>query len=78
MLRFTDAAARWVADEQWHPDQGSRIFPDGSMELRVPYSDPRELMQDILRFGPEVEVLEPAALRRAVGERLDQALKRYQ
>lgn len=77
VLRFTPDAARWVADEQWHPDQQSRIFPDGAMELRVPYADPRELMQDILRYGPEVEVLEPEALRCAVTEHLERALKGY-
>lgn len=78
VVRFTSGAARWVADEQWHPDQQSRVLPDGTMELRVPYADPRELMQDILRFGPEVEVLEPGELRRAVAERLEHALERYQ
>lgn len=77
VLRFSAAAARWVADEQWHPDQQSRIFSDGGMGLRVPYADPRELMQDILRYGPEVEVVEPATLRRAVAERLQQAVQNY-
>jgi proteasome accessory factor C len=77
VLHFTASAARWVADEQWHPDQDSQVFPDGSMELRVPYADPRELVQDILRHGPEVEVVGPKSLRTAVAERLEQALKRY-
>lgn len=77
VLHFTAEAARWVADEQWHPDQQSRILTDGSMELRVPYADPRELMQDILRFGPGVEVVEPDSLRAAVGERLERALRQY-
>lgn len=78
VLRFTPGAARWVADEQWHPEQQSRIFPDGAMELRVPYADPRELTQDILRFGPEVEVLGPETLRQTIIDGLKQALERYQ
>lgn len=78
VLRFSGEAARWVADEQWHPEQRSRIFSDGSMELRVPYADSRELMQDILRYGPDVEVREPAALREAVAERLKRALRQYE
>lgn len=77
VLQFSATAARWVADEQWHPDQRSRIFPDGGVELRVPYSDSRELMQDILRFGPEVEVIEPSDLRDAVADGLQQALRKY-
>ena len=32
---------------------------------------------DILRYGPEVEVLEPANLREAVVNQLQQALARY-
>jgi len=77
VLRFSSDAARWVADEPWHPDQQSRIFTDGSMELRVPYADSRELMQDILRYGPEAEVIEPEALREAVADRLRLALQQY-
>ncbi|MBX6392569.1 MAG: YafY family transcriptional regulator [Burkholderiales bacterium] len=76
-LRFTPARARWVGAEQWHPKQKGRFEPDGSYLLEVPYSDHRELVGDILRHGPEVEVLAPASLRRAVREQLDAALARY-
>lgn len=75
-LRFTPERARWVADEQWHPRQKARF--DGShYVLEVPYSDPRELIQDILKHGPDVEVLAPAPLRREVAERLRLAAQRY-
>lgn len=77
VLHFTAERSRWVADEQWHPQQESRVHPDGSFELRVPYSDPRELIMDILKYGPDVEVLEPDTLRRQVAERLAAAVKIY-
>ncbi|HSH44061.1 MAG TPA: WYL domain-containing protein, partial [Arenicellales bacterium] len=77
VLRFTPDAARWVGDEQWHPDQDLQISPDGSAELRVPYADPREIVGEILRYGPEVEVLAPATLRDAVAQRLEKALACY-
>ena len=32
----------------------------------MPYSDDRELVMDILKYGPDVEVLEPEALRAAL------------
>ena len=35
-------------------------------ELELPYADDRELVQDILRHGGEVEVLAPPELRRRV------------
>jgi len=76
-LRFTPERARWVATEEWHPRQRGRFEPDGSYVLEIPYSDDRELVMDILRHGPEVEVLGPAPLRRAVRERLAATLERY-
>lgn len=76
VLRFTAERARWVADERWHPDQIGR-WADGCYELQVPYSDPRELAMDILKYGPDVEVIAPAALRALVADRLRTALERY-
>ena len=76
-LKFTPERARWVAYEQWHPRQKSQFEPDGSYLLEVPYADDRELLMDILKYGPDVEVLAPAALREAVAERLRQSAKRY-
>lgn len=65
-LRFAPARARWVAQERWHPDQRGRAEADGSYVLEVPYTDARELLMDILKFGSEVEVLGPAPLAAAV------------
>jgi predicted DNA-binding transcriptional regulator YafY len=76
-LRFSPLAARWVASETWHPKQRSRREADGSYVLEVPYSDDRELLRDILRHGPDVEVLGPEALRARVGAALEAAAKRY-
>jgi len=77
VLRFTPERARWVADEHWHPQQQSRVLEDGSYELRIPYSDPRELLMDILKHGAEVEVISPESLRNAVAEHLQNALGHY-
>lgn len=76
-LRFTPERARWVSGEDWHPKQKSSFEPDGSYVLEVPYSDDRELLMDILKFGPDVEVLAPAALRTRVKAALKVALGRY-
>lgn len=77
VLRFTPTAAKWVADEQWHPQQESTVLADGSYELKVPYSRPEELVMDILKYGPEVEVVGPADLRERVAELLRAAVERY-
>ena len=76
-LRFTPERARWVAGEQWHPEQESRTLEDGSYELAIPYADDRELIGDILRFGPDVQVIGPQALRQKVQQRLLAAVGRY-
>ena len=77
VLRFTPERARWVASERWHPRQESRLLDDGSYELRVPYADDRELIMDILKYGSDCEVVEPAALQARVAEELRRALGNY-
>ncbi|MGH8555906.1 MAG: helix-turn-helix transcriptional regulator [Methylococcales bacterium] len=78
VLQFTARAARWVADESWHPRQQSRILHDGALELQIPYNNPTELIMDILKYGSDVEVLAPETLRTAVFDRLKEALKKYE
>lgn len=66
VLRFTPERARWVRREQWHPRQEGHDEEGGGYVLKVPYSDDREILGDILRFGADVEVVAPAELRRKV------------
>jgi predicted DNA-binding transcriptional regulator YafY len=77
VLRFAPERARWVATERWHRNQEGRYLADGSYELRVPYANPLELIMDILKYGPDVEVLAPDCLRGEVRGRLQAALARY-
>jgi len=76
-LKFTPAAARWVSAQSWHPKQRARIDKDGSYFLELPYSESPELVMEILKFGPDVEVLAPDELRRRVREALVEAARRY-
>ncbi|MBA3565017.1 MAG: WYL domain-containing protein [Gammaproteobacteria bacterium] len=77
VLRFSPQRARWVARERWHPQQSGSYELDGGYVLQVPYSDPRELVMDILEYGDDVIVLGPPALRAAVREKLKTALASY-
>ena len=76
-LRFSAEAAQWVRDEQWHPDQQIKDLPDGGLEMRLPYADATELVMDILRHGPQVQVLAPAALARQVAAQVQATLALY-
>ncbi|CAH1205842.1 putative DNA-binding transcriptional regulator YafY, contains an HTH and WYL domain [Candidatus Nitrotoga sp. BS] len=76
-LRFTPLRARWVATEQWHPEQRSCFDKDGYYCLEVPYSDDRELLMDILKHGTEVEVVAPVEMRNNVRKLLESTLVQY-
>lgn len=76
-LRFTARAARWVADEHWHSRQEGQYRGDGSYELRVPYSSSKELLMDVLRYGPDAQVIAPPALREEAKIMLELALGNY-
>jgi proteasome accessory factor C len=77
VLRFTPERSRWVADETWHPKQKGK-FDGEHYVLEVPYADHRELVMDIMKHGPEVEVLAPEALRTEVRDRLARSIAQYQ
>jgi predicted DNA-binding transcriptional regulator YafY len=75
---FSPKAARWVADEHWHSKQEGRFLPDGRYQLRLPYSNAKELLMDVLRYGADAEITEPVALREQALTLLQLALSAYE
>ena len=73
-LRFFPSIARDIAQQQWHPDQTGEWEGDDYL-LTLPYSDERELTQDILRLSPGVYVESPVGLRHTVQEKLQAGLE---
>ena len=78
ILLFSEKMSRWVSKEQWHPDQQGEFLDDGKYQLKLPFNNPTELVMDILRYGPEVEVKQPLQLRNAVKDQLKETLDQYQ
>jgi predicted DNA-binding transcriptional regulator YafY len=76
-LRFSPWQARWTSQETWHSDQRSRWDTDGSYVLEIPYSGDGELVMDILKYGPEVEVVSPPELRKEISCRREAAAVKY-
>ncbi len=70
VLRFSPGIARWVSREHWHSQQQSHHDESGFYILQIPYSQDTELIMDILKHGPEVEVLQPPDLRSKVADRI--------
>ena len=76
-LLFSPVQARWVEAEIWHAEQKTSRLDDGSYLLELPYGNPRELILEILRYGSDVKVIEPASLRDEVRTRLQRAVDQY-
>ena len=69
-LKFSPERARWVSKEKWHPKQEGQFLDDGSYQLKIPYSKEPELLIDVMKYGPDVQVIEPKDLRKKIQETL--------
>lgn len=77
VIEFSEGAARWVADEQWHPDQTGAWLPNGRYQLTLPINNLTELTMDILRHGDNVKVIHPPELKSKVVQQLKRSLLQY-
>ena len=77
-ILFSAKAARWVADEHWHSKQEGRFLPDGRYQRKIPYSNAKELLMDVLRYGADAEIVEPESLRQQARTLLQLALSAYE
>jgi predicted DNA-binding transcriptional regulator YafY len=69
-LKFSPHRSRWMEADLWHEDQTSMLAPDGSLTVKIPYGDDRELVRDLLRQGSDVEVIAPTSLRKRVEQEI--------
>lgn len=65
-VRYSPRVARWIAERE-----GKTVAEDGSLVLEHPLADPEWAVRHLLQYGPEAEVLEPAAVRAEVVRRLE-------
>jgi predicted DNA-binding transcriptional regulator YafY len=78
VLRFSPAAAAWVSEQIWHPEQQTTEESDGSLLLRFSVADFRELVKKILSHGAEVKVVAPKELRDLVHKEIKKMTKIYE
>ncbi len=64
-VRYSPAIARWIAERE-----GKELAADGSLVLEHPLADADWAVRHVLQYGPDAEVLEPAAVRDAIVRRL--------
>lgn len=77
-LRFNSTRARWVDSEKWHPEQVGVYLENGDYELKIPFSDTRELCMDIMKYGGDVTVVSPQVLIEQVLLQAKGLIKNYQ
>jgi len=76
-LKFSPERARWVSKEKWHPKQEGQFLDDGCYQLKIPYSKEPELLIDVMKYGPDVQIIEPKDLRKKIQETLIKTLRNY-
>lgn len=67
----------WCFSWRWLPRVATLNQPSSCKTRNIPYKHEIELVMDILRHGPNVEVLGPASLREAVAAALSKAVAQY-
>ncbi len=77
-LRFDKPAALWVPSRRWHATQTVTRLPEGKIELAFRVAVTPELMQWVLSFGAQVEVIAPKRLRTMLENETWRLLGRYQ
>ncbi|MFN3191187.1 MAG: helix-turn-helix transcriptional regulator [Aureliella sp.] len=63
VIRLSEQASRWLAEDPWHAEQKLETQEDGSVILRVKAYHDMEIIQRVLRLGTEAELLEPSHCR---------------
>jgi predicted DNA-binding transcriptional regulator YafY len=70
VVRFRPMVASNVAEVVWHPTQRVHRRSDGSIDFAVTVDGLQEISWWILGYGDQAEVLQPAALRELVADRV--------
>ena len=77
-LWFDADVAQLVRERRWHPSQGLADLPDGRLELTLAVGLSPEVERWLLGWGAQVEVREPAALRRTLAGVAARTARRHQ
>ncbi len=76
-LKFRPEVSHWISEQVWFSGQEVSLNEDGSICLKFPVADFREIRREILRYGASVEVLSPAELREEISKEIEQMSKVY-
>jgi len=77
VLLFAADLAGYIKERTWHETQVLEDLPDGSVRLTMTVFPGWELQSWVKGFIPHVSVVEPAALRKTIGDDLGKALPSF-
>ena len=77
VIRFTPYQAQWIKEHCWYSSQEIDEQKDGSVILKMRVGALDAVMHWVLRYGREVEVLEPLELRKMIKEELKMTKRFY-
>ncbi len=77
VLRFAPSATRRLHETDWHPSQELEELADGGRILRVRVANPMEMVSWVRGWGPQVEVLAPAWMRRQMAGDAQEVVRMY-
>ncbi len=76
-LKFKPEVSPWVSEQIWFSGQEVSPNEDGSICLKFPVADFREVRREILKYGASVEVLYPIELREEIRKEIVEMSKTY-
>jgi predicted DNA-binding transcriptional regulator YafY len=76
-IYFSPAVAGYVEEKIWHHSQATERQADGSLIFTAKVAGLEEIKLWVLRWGAEAEVLQPAALRKALTDEARRMCARY-
>ena len=75
VLQFTETRFPYVTSKPIHKSQ--TILSKSECTISLEVKPTRELEQQILSFGPDVEVLSPDAFRNQIGKKITEMMKKH-
>lgn len=76
-LRINARTAPYIRERSWHASQKLTNLANGGLLLEMDLSDIRDIKPWVLRWGPDIEVLEPTTLRNEIADLVRQAAAVY-
>lgn len=77
-LKFSPIVAPFVSERQWHPSQKANWQNDGHLLLEFDLAITPDLLNWVLGFGENVEVLSPNSLKSKIEDQAHKIIKKYQ